>query len=179
MQRDEIPPEELLVPAVHAWDRQWLILACGDFAKNDYNCMTVGWGSFGVMWGKPFALVVVRPTRYTFQFMERFATFTLSAFPEAFRKAVSYCGNHSGRDGDKVKACGLTAVKSRTVASPGFDESELNVECRKMYSDDLDPARFLDASIEASYPLKDYHRMYFGEILAVSAAPSWRRGATQ
>jgi flavin reductase (DIM6/NTAB) family NADH-FMN oxidoreductase RutF len=137
--------------------------------------MTVGWGGFGVMWGKPLAMVVVRPTRHTFQLMERFDTFTLSAFPDAFRKALSYCGSHSGRDGDKVKASGLTAVKSRVVASPGFAESELHVECRKMYSDDLDPARFLDDSIQHNYPLKDYHRMYFGEILAVAATPQWRR----
>jgi flavin reductase (DIM6/NTAB) family NADH-FMN oxidoreductase RutF len=175
MEKEEIPLEDFLVPAVRIWDRQWLILACGDFEKKDYNLMTVGWGSFGVMWGRPMALVVVRPTRYTFQFMERFADFTLSAFPETRRKALSYCGSHSGRDGDKAKACGLTPVKSRAVASPGFSESELSLECRKLYSDDLDPARFIDPSIEGNYPAKDYHRMYFGEILSASATPAWRR----
>jgi flavin reductase (DIM6/NTAB) family NADH-FMN oxidoreductase RutF len=175
MDRRDIPPGDLLVPATRVWARQWLLLACGDFSRHDFNCMTVGWGSLGVMWGKPFAMVVVRPTRYTFQFMERFPTFTLSAFPPAWKKALDYCGSHSGRDGDKVKACGLTAGAGRSVESPGFAEAELVIECRTIYKDDFDPAQFLDGSIDANYALKDYHRVYFGQIVAVSGTDAWRR----
>ena len=36
--------------------------------------------------------------------------FTLSHFPEQYRKALGYLGSHSGRDGDKVNAAGLTPV---------------------------------------------------------------------
>jgi len=175
MLRFDIPPEELLVPAVHVWHRQWLLLAAGDLGKGEYNVMTVGWGGFGVMWNKPLAMIVVRPTRYTIRFTDAFDSFTLCAFPEEHRRSLSYCGSHSGRDGDKVKASGLTPVPSRTVAAPGFDEAELIIECRKIYGDDLDPSRFLDPSIESHYPRKDYHRMYFGEIVAVSGTLSWQR----
>lgn len=173
MKRVDIAPEKLIVPVARIWDRQWLLLAAGSLEKRDYNVMTVRWGSFGVMWGKPFAMVVVRPTRYTWQFMERSDTFTLCAFPEEHRAKLSYCGSRSGRDEDKVKATGLTSVPSRVVSAPGFDEAELIVECRKMYFDDLDPSRFLDPSLESNYPKKDYHRMYFGEIVAVSGSPAW------
>jgi flavin reductase (DIM6/NTAB) family NADH-FMN oxidoreductase RutF len=172
--RQDVPFERLVVPVVHAWDRQWLLLACGDFARGDFNCMTVGWGAFGVMWKKPFALVVVRPTRHTRGYMDGADNFTVCAFPEEHRKKLTYCGSHSGRDEDKVKACGLTPIASRLVASPGFDEAELIVECRKMYADDFDPSRFLDPSIQANYPNKDYHRMYFGEIVAVSGTSAYR-----
>jgi flavin reductase (DIM6/NTAB) family NADH-FMN oxidoreductase RutF len=174
MTRTDIPVEKLSIPFADIWSKRWLLLATGDFAKQDFNCMTVGWGSFGVMWAKPFVQVVVRPTRFTWQLMERSDSFTLSAFPEAQRSALSYCGSHSGRDGDKVKAAGLTAQKSRIVGAPGFAEAELVVECRKTYFDDLDPSRFLDASLEKHYPKKDYHRVYFGEILAVSGTADWR-----
>ena len=36
-----------------------------------------------------------------------------------------------------------------------------------MYWHDLDPAHFLDPEIERNYPQKDYHRAYFGEVLAI------------
>jgi len=176
MERVSIPVERLRVPGVPEWEKQWLLLAAGDFLQRDYNCMTVGWGGFGVMWGKPVAMVVVRPTRYTMSFMERFDSFTLSAFPEDCRKALSYCGSHSGREGDKAKTAGLTAIASRAVRSPGFEQAELIIECRTIYSDDLDHTRFKDPHIEGNYPNKDYHRVYFGEILAVEGTAAWQRG---
>jgi hypothetical protein len=43
-----------------------------------------------------------------------------------------------------------------------------------MYFGDLDPSHFLDPSIESNYPKKDYHRMYFGEIVAVTGTAAWR-----
>ena len=175
MQLSAIRPEDLLLPVVHIWDRQWLLLSCGDFAAQDWNCMTVGWGSFGVMWGRPFAQVVVRPTRHTIQFTDRYDSFTLCAFPEAHRHALSWLGSHSGRDGDKVKASGLTPVASQCVGSPVFREAELAIECRIIYRQDMDPSLFLDPTIEKNYPRKDYHRVYFGEILAAAGAPAWRK----
>jgi hypothetical protein len=38
----------------------------------------------------------------------------------------------------------------------------------------MDAANFLDPAIEKSYPQKDYHRIYFGEIVAVSGVESFR-----
>jgi flavin reductase (DIM6/NTAB) family NADH-FMN oxidoreductase RutF len=140
--------------------------------------MTVGWGGLGTMWNKAFAIVVVRPTRYTMEFMERSAGFTLNAFPEQHRKKLSYCGSHSGRDGDKAKAAGLTPIASRIVMAPSFDEAELILECRKTYFSDLDSSHFLDPETESHYPLKDYHRLYFGEIVAVEGVSGYRAEST-
>ncbi len=173
MNRMDIAPEKLIVPVARVWAGQGLLLAAGSLERQDYNIMTVGWGSFGVMWGKPFALVVVRPVRHTWKFMEKSDTFTLCAFSEEHRAMLSYCGSRSGRDGNKVTATGLTPVPSKVVSAPGFDEAELIVECRKIYFDDMDPSRFLDPSLENNYPRKDYHRMYFGEIVAASGSPAW------
>ncbi len=175
MNRLDIPLEDLLVRPVHLWHKQWLLLCAGDFAAGEFNAMTVGWGGFGEMWNKPLALIVVRPTRHTIRFTDRFESFTLCAFPEENRHALSYCGSHSGRDGDKIKASGLTPIASRCVAAPGFDQAELILECRKSYWADLDPARFLDPATESNYPRRDYHRMYFAEIVAAAGTPAWRR----
>ena len=129
------------------------------------------------MWGRPFAQVVVRPTRHTWSFIDRADSFTLSVLPEQYRKALNYCGSRSGRDEDKVKGSGLTPEASRHVPAPSFEEAELVLECRKMYHADIDPTHFKDPSIETHYAARDYHRTYFGEIVAVQGIDAWSGSA--
>ena len=173
MARTPISFDQFLVKAHHLWAKQWLLLTSGDFGAGHSNTMTVGWGSLGTMWGRPFAQVVVRPSRYTYQFLERYDTFTLCAFPPAYHQALNLLGTKSGRDGDKVAEAGLTLVASTQVAAPGFAEAELILECQKIYWDDMEPAHFLDPGIEGHYPQRDYHRIYFGEIVAIHGAGSF------
>ena len=167
MKRIRVPIEKFAVKSHDLWANQWLLLTAGDFAKGKYNTMTVAWGSLGTMWGKPFAQVVVRPTRHTFGFMEKYPTFTLCAFPKRYRKALMLLGTKSGRDGDKIAEARLRPMASPTVGAPCFAEATLVIECRKMYWDDLAPAHFIDKDTEKNYPKKDYHRVYFGEIVGV------------
>lgn len=156
------------------WEGQWLLLTTGDFSTQKYNCMTIAWGLMGVMWNKPCAMVVVRPTRFTYEFMEQYPTFTLCAFPGEYRPALNLLGSRSGRDGDKIAAAGLTPVKVDGVGAPGYREAELIVACRKWYWSDIQPDHFIDAALNANYPQKDYHRMYLGEILSVHGVDAYR-----
>jgi len=167
MEREPINFLDLRTRSFYLWDRQWFLLTSGDFAKGHFNTMTVSWGSLGIMWDRPFAQVVVRPVRYTREFLERYDTFTLSVLPKTFRKALNLLGQKSGRDGDKIAEAGLTPIAARKVAAPTFAEAELVLECRKMYWQDYDPTHFLDSAIHQNYPEQDYHRVYFGEILAI------------
>lgn len=150
----------------HLFDDQWLLLTCGDFSRKHFNTMTVSWGSMGIIWNRPFAQVLVRPTRYTVEFMNRYDSFTLCSFGPAHHGALTMLGTMSGRDGDKISASGLTPVASQTVASPAFAEADMILECRKLFWQDIDPSHFMDPAIEKHYPEKDYHRMFFGEITA-------------
>lgn len=149
------------------WLKQWMVLAAGTI--DDFNAMTVGWGSIGGMWGKPFVQVVVRPGRYTFQYMEKYRTFTISLFPEEYKKALVVLGTKSGRDCDKIAESGLSVVPSKMVEAPAFEEAELIMECRKTYWQDMNPENFLDRAIDEHYPQKDHHRIYYGEIIRVVA----------
>jgi flavin reductase (DIM6/NTAB) family NADH-FMN oxidoreductase RutF len=167
VQKTTIAIKDFLVKPHDIWNNKWFLLTAGDFEKTDYNTMTVAWGSFGTMWHKPFAQVVVRPTRYTFEFMEKYDSFTLTAFPKEYKKALSFLGSRSGRDMDKIAESGLTPCKSSIVAAPSFEEAELVVECKKMYWQDFTPENFDDPSLDKNYPKKDYHRSYFGEIVTV------------
>jgi flavin reductase (DIM6/NTAB) family NADH-FMN oxidoreductase RutF len=162
-----IPVDEFQTRCHHLWDTRWLLLTAGDLESGRFNMMTVAWGSFGTMWHRPFAQVVVRPTRHTYGFTEEFDSFTLCAFPERLRSVLRLLGTQSGRDIDKVAASGLTPLASLEVPAPGFAEADLVIECRKIYWDDLESSHFLDPTIEENYPDRDYHRIYFGEILAV------------
>lgn len=176
MKLDPIAIDDLQIRCHHLWDSRWLLLCAGDLAAGEYNQMTVAWGSFGTMWSRPFAQVVVRPSRHTYAFTERFDTFTLCAFPELCRPLLELMGTRSGRDLDKLQVPGLTPLPSLTVAAPGFAEAELIVECRKIYWDDIRPGNFLEPALEACYPAKDYHRIYFGEIQAVRGTGDYRAG---
>jgi len=167
MDRGKIDLNRLQIKPFQSWDEQWFLLTAGDFESGDFNTMTVGWGGIGVMWSRPFVHVVVRPQRYTYTYMERFDTFTLAAFPRERREALQLLGTTSGRDSDKIAQAGLTPVASHHIAAPSFAEAELILECSKTYWDDLEPSQFLHAWIEKRYPQQDYHRVYYGEVLAV------------
>ena len=89
-----INPYQFSIQPHNLFDRQMVLLTCGDFATGDYNCMTIGWGLFGTMWSVPAALVVVRPSRYTINFMERFDNFTRTDLTKEFRRDLGYLGRH-------------------------------------------------------------------------------------
>jgi flavin reductase (DIM6/NTAB) family NADH-FMN oxidoreductase RutF len=162
----EIDPFDLLLPPFRQWDKGWFALTVGEFPARKFNSMTVSWGGFGILWGRPFAQVVVRPTRFTHRFSEEYGDFTLCAFAEERRGALNILGGKSGRDVDKIALAGLTPTASQSVRSPAFAEAELVLECRKIYRDKIDPAGFLDPDIEKNYS-GDYHTVYFGQVLRI------------
>lgn len=158
------------------WDNQSLLLSCGDFIIGEFNCMTVGWGSFGTMWSRPFAMVVVRPQRFTYQFMEKYPDFSLCAFPPAYQPALSLLGRKSGRNSNKIEESGLTPTTADFIKSPTFKEASLSIECKKIYWDDMKPDHFLASFIKSKYPQQDYHRIYYGEILNICADSEFQSG---
>ena len=168
-----IPINQFNTNIFKLWDEQWFLLTSGDYEKEQYNTMTVSWGYFGIMWNKPMAVVVVRPVRHTFEFIEKYDTFTLTAFPEKYHNDLKLLGTKSGRDGDKIAETGLTICALQKITAPSFKQAELCVECKKVYWDDYKPENFLDPSIEKNYPRKDYHRIYYGEILNISGTEKY------
>ena len=87
--------------------------------------------------------------------------------PEEYRKALSFCGSHSGRDCDKAKETGLTPAEIDGCVT--FAESELVLVCRKLYSYDLQESGFItdDGIPEKFFNGDAYHRAYISEIVGV------------
>lgn len=140
------------------------LLTAGD--KTGCNTMTIGWAQSGVVWGKPVCTVYVRPERYTYQFMEEQDYFTLCVLPAEAKQTIALCGSKSGRDVDKITACGLT-VEYGVGDAPYFAQSELVLVCRKLYVQDLDLGPVTDETVLSFYaPGKGgIHRAYTGEIV--------------
>lgn len=165
----EIPVSELQINPMTLIAKQWMLITAGDEA-NGYNTMTASWGHLGSIWGHsgglPTSVIFVRPQRYTKQFVDREPLYTLCFFPEDNKQALRYLGTHSGRDGDKVAAAGLTPIFSEGYTY--FKEASLVMVCRKLYRAPVIEEGFLDkALMEDCYPNKDFHDLYVGEIIKV------------
>jgi flavin reductase (DIM6/NTAB) family NADH-FMN oxidoreductase RutF len=162
-----ISPEEIKDNPFELIARDWMLITAGP--PDAFNTMTASWGGVGHIWDKNVCWCVIRPGRYTREFMERNNVFTLSFFKEEHRPALQFLGSRSGRDGEKVSGSGLTPMAGPVAGTTTFAEARLVIACRKIYYHDLDPSHFLVPEIERCYPEKDYHRMYIGEILQVVA----------
>lgn len=135
------------------------------------NAMAIGWGTIGIIWGKPMFLVLVRPSRFTYSLLEQSDSFTVCVPAPSQYDALLYCGNHSGRDEDKLAVCGLETVPSLRVRTPGLAGTPLIYECQIVHHNDILAGNLQESIITEYYPQDNYHRVYFGEILAVRALP--------
>ncbi|MBI9046703.1 MAG: flavin reductase [Anaerolineaceae bacterium] len=168
MTHTPVPFDEFNLNIHNAWNNQWFLLTCGDFSTQDFNNMTVSWGSLGTLWHKPMTQLFVRKSRFTFDFLERFDTFTLSAFSKDYQKELTELGSKSGRKMDKIHKSGLTPIASQTISAPGYLEAETILECKKAYWQDMNISNILDEEIiQKFYSDQGDTRIYFGEILAI------------
>ena len=144
-------------------DDEWALLSAGNAEK--YNTMTIAWGSVGYMWYKPVFVVVLRPQRYTKEFLDNHDLFTVSIYPERYKGALQILGTKSGRDSDKISESALTPLfLDDTIA---FEEAHTIFVCRKFHGgQQLDPSVIIDKGLDSEiYPDKDYHYCYTGEII--------------
>ena len=171
----EIAIQDLQMNPFVIFGKDWMALTAGN-EQNGYNTMTIAWGHLGSIWERgnhrnclPTAICYVRPSRYSKEFMDKEELFTLSHFPEQYRKALGYLGSHSGRDDNKAKAAGLTPVFANGTTY--FAEADMVFVCRKLYSGELTENGFTGQGlIEFNYPERDFHIAYIGEIVKVLMA---------
>ncbi|MCM1285184.1 MAG: flavin reductase [Acetobacter sp.] len=141
---------------------RWGLVTAGN--ADSFNTMTVSWGAVGELWGKDMATVYIRPQRYTEEFLDREAYFTLSFYPADMKQRIhGVCGSKSGRDVDKAEECGITPCFDKNA--PYFEEAELVLICKKAAKSKFDPDDFIDDTIcDKWYELKDFHYIYYGAI---------------
>ena len=154
----EISPKEIQGNLIKMIADEWMLITSGNQEK--YNMMTASWGFAGEIWGNDSVVALIRPQRYTMEFVENSDYFTLSFYGD--EKAIhKVCGSKSGRDVDKTALTGLTPVFSDNTVY--FDEARLVLICKKQYVGKLEAENFIDKE-----PLKwyndDFHYMIIGKI---------------
>jgi flavin reductase (DIM6/NTAB) family NADH-FMN oxidoreductase RutF len=140
-----------------------VILMAGD----PPNPMTIGWGTFGFIWGKLIFTVLVRPSRFTYSRMESSDEFTVNLMPDVFSRQLSLCGTRSGRDVDKIAICGFRLGNGIQVKTPHIRESSIHFECKIIHKHDLLKETLEMEILKKYYPGNDLHRVYYGEIVGV------------
>ena len=154
--------KDLSINPFDIFDNHWALLASGN--KDGFNEMTISWGGMGTFWNKPVVTVYVRPSRYTFKFMEDNDIFTISFFDKAYRNDLAVLGTKSGRDGDKLAK---TKIKTKFIDDNtiGFNEAKLTLVCRKIFSQFLDVKD--PALLKEFYGDNSIHKMYIGEVIKI------------
>ena len=161
-----INPKDLGENVFRMFDDSWCLIASYDenHTPLPYNAMTASWGGMGVLWNKNVFFCFVRPQRYTKEFIDNSQYISLSFFDSDMKKALTYCGRNSGRDGDKLKEAGFTA-KITDNGCVEFEEAKITVIGKKLFCADMKQADFLDKLlIEKNYPSGDFHTVYVCEI---------------
>ena len=93
------------------------------------NIITVAWAGT-VCTNPPMVSISVRPERYSYHMIEESGVFVINLTTEALTYATDYCGVRSGKDVDKFKEMGLTAIPASVVKAPMIWESPVNIECK-------------------------------------------------
>lgn len=165
----EIKATEIKENLVKLISKDWMLVTAG--TKDNFNTMTANWGFIGELWFKDMVEVFIRQQRYTKEFIDREGRFTLTFFPDEYKKILGVLGSKSGRDMDKIHGSGLTPVELESGLIT-FSEAKLVIECQILYSDILDESHFLDHSVfEQCYANPKIpggiHTRYYAEILKV------------
>lgn len=142
---------------------EWMLITAKNKQNGKVNAMTASWGGLGFMWGNPVAFVVIRPQRYTIDFVNSSNEFSLCFFDEKYKKTLSYFGTVSGRDEDKISNSGLTVADNSEI--PYFNESKIVLLCSNLFKQKFEENCFVDSQIiEKWYQNKDYHYLYIASV---------------
>ena len=162
----EISATSITDNLIKAISQEYMLITAGN--KNKYNMMTASWGFCGEMWGADSLAVVIRPQRYTMEFIDKNDYFTVSFYGDK-KDIHKVCGSKTGREVNKTKETGLTPVANEKYVY--FKEARMVLVVKKQFVQQMNEENFLDKNvIDKWYPEKDYHNMIIGKIEKVLIA---------
>jgi len=133
--------------------------------------MTASGGGLGILFKKPTTWSIFQSDRYTLELIQKHQIYTMSYFPDEYKKQVIFLGSKSGRDSHKMKEVDLTAIQtpSKNIT---FEEARLIFECRLTQittpnADDFYSQEAKDYVNEMYKDVVNYRKFVFGEITNV------------
>ncbi len=155
----EISAKEIEGNLIKAISDEWMLISAGN--ENGYNMMTASWGFAGEIWSNDSVIALIRPQRYTMDFVNDNDYFTLSFYGDN-KEIHKICGSKSGRDVNKTALTGLNPVFADNTVY--FDEARLVLVCKKQYVGRLEEQNFCDKEPLSNYAAGDFHYMIIGKI---------------
>lgn len=127
----------------------------GTTGEGGFNAAPVAW-TVPAQKAPPVVAMFLSPGHLTWENIARTGEFTLNVPGKDLLKQVAYLGGITGRQLDKLAACGLFAARGKTVAAPIFPDCLGHLECRLVY---LDAETHL-VRAEVRYALADEEAFY-------------------
>ena len=165
----QIFPEEICDNVFTLVGKDFTVITAGK--EDHYNSMIGSGGGLGLLFMKPTTWCILRADRYTLEMIQKEQTYTLSYFPNEYKKHILFLGSKSGRDSEKMKEVELTSVQTPS-GDISFKEARLIIECKLTALTTSNPNDFCtkeakDAINEAYKEANVYRKFVFGEITHV------------
>jgi len=165
----QISPEEINDNVFTMTGKDFYVITAGK--ADQYNSMTASGGGMGVLFKKPTTWCVLQTARYTLKLMLKEKSYTLSYFPEEYKKQMLFLGSKSGRGTEKMKEVELTSVQTPS-GDISFKEARLIMECKLTQITTPNPTDFCtpEAKEYLNEVYKDTNEIrnyVFGEITRV------------
>ena len=165
----QISPEEISDNVFALVGKVFPVITAGK--EDHYNSMTCSGGGLGMLFMKPTTWCILRADRYTLKLIQKEQTYTMSYFPNEYKKQILFLGSKSGRDSEKMKEVELTSVKTPS-GDISFKEARLIIECKLTQVTTANPNDFYtkedkDAINEAFKEASVYRKYVLGEITHV------------
>ena len=144
----EITAKELELNPITAISEEWMLITAGTEAN--YNTMTASWGHIGSIWGRSSfgmgtAICYVRPQRYTREFIDREAYYTLTFFPPEYKEKLAVASQTGERMVKEAVARGqareeeiIRAANAEAAAIMDKAAADIAMEKKKALNDAKD-----------------------------------------
>ncbi len=144
MEKRDFKPGTLIYPLPA------VLVTCGTTGV-DANIITIAWT--GTVNSKPpRCYISIQPIRHSYHLVKKYGEFVINLTTESMARATDWCGVRSGRDYDKFKETGLTALPGKIVKAPIIAESPMSIECKVFDTIELGS-----------------HHMFLADVVAVHA----------
>jgi flavin reductase (DIM6/NTAB) family NADH-FMN oxidoreductase RutF len=165
----QISPEEISDNVFKLVGKVFPVITAGK--ENHYNSMTCSGGGLGMLFMKPTTWCILRADRYTLKLIQKEQTYTMSYFPNEYKKQILFLGSKSGKDSEKMKEVELTSVQT-PLGDMSFKQARLIIECKLTALTTANPNDYCtqeakDSIIEAYKEAYVYRKFVFGEITHV------------
>ncbi|HOL58181.1 MAG TPA: flavin reductase [Spirochaetota bacterium] len=140
------------------------LLLCGT-PKERENLITIGWINFGIIWNEPVVEILIRPSRFSYELLNKHNEFTINVMSENFKDKLDFCGRLSGRYVDKFQETKLVKINSKEILTSSLKDALFTLECRIIFKREISPENLSDIIRAKFYQNNDYHTIFTANIL--------------